>query len=357
MKGTFINGISCISAQETAEGDFFLKTPISYFSSVIKAHKTNYKKYIRPAAMRRMSQSVKMGVAASHMALEDAKITKPDAILTGTGRGCRQDSESFMESVIYDNESFLTPLKFIQSTHNSVGGRIALELESHVYNLTYVQNDVSFQSALMDAHLLLQQDSEINNVLVGGIDELAKNSTELNKKIGQTKQEEEIHNLELLNTHSKGSLESEGASFFVLSKEKNQHSYAELLDVAIHNQSSLEDIQDSIQEFLAENDLETTEIDAVIFGYNGDSEFDSFYDVLQTGIFKDCQQLYYKHLIGEYHTSSAFAMWLAAKILKQQEVPNFLKLNEVTASKPIRKIVLYNQNLGRNHSFILLKIC
>lgn len=350
--------MSCISAQPTAaEEDFFQIEPISYHTPVFKAHNADYKKYIKPVAMRRMSQSVKMGVSAAFMALEEAAIKKPDAILTGTGRGCRQDSEIFLETILENNEEFLTPIKFIQSTHNTVGGRIALELDCSAYNFTYVQDAVSFESALMDAHLCILNDPEMNQVLVGGIDELAKNSVELHKQDGYIKQETEVHNLDLLDHKTNGTLASEGAAFFVLSKEKNEKTYAELVDAEIYNQASQKEMEQHIDRFLKNNNLSLEEIDVVILGNNGDLEFDFYYENLQNGIFKHTEQLYYKHLMGDHHTVSSVGVWLAAKILKQQLIPNFLKLTTKKTKKPFKNTLLYNQNRGRNHSLVLLSAC
>ena len=358
MKKSYLNGISCISAQPTAdEEDFFQTGPISYDTPVFKAHKANYKQYIKPVAMRRMSPSVKMGVSASYMALDDAGIKRPDAVLTGTGRGCRQDSELFLENLLENKEEFLTPIKFIQSTHNTVGGRIALELDCNAYNFTYVQDAVSFESALTDAQLMILNETNMKNVLVGGIDELAKKSMELYIRNGEIKQEQRIHNLDLLKSQTKGSLASEGAAFFVLSKEKNETSYAELVDVGIYNRASPKEMEQNIAGFLLKNKLQLKDVDAVMLGNNGDSEFDFYYETLQKNIFETTAQLGYKHLMGEHHTVSSAGMWLATKVLKQQTVPGFLKLNAVQTGKNIQNILLYNQNKGRNHSLILLKAC
>ena len=53
-------------------------------------------------------------------------------------------------------KNILTPTSFIQSTHNTVGGQIALELQCKGYNFTYVHGSNSFESALLDAKLQLE---------------------------------------------------------------------------------------------------------------------------------------------------------------------------------------------------------
>ena len=172
MSNCYINGIASITAQSTMDSDLFLDEIISYTESVFGSHDPNYKKYIKPSAMRRMSKSVKMGVTAASMALNNAGIDMPDAIITGTGMGCKQDSEDFLEKILRDDEQFLTPTLFIQSTHNTVGGQVALGLGCKAYNVTYVQGAASFEVSVMDAQLMLLEEPE-KNILVGGIDELA----------------------------------------------------------------------------------------------------------------------------------------------------------------------------------------
>lgn len=62
-----------------------------------------------------------MSSVASKYALQEAGIENPDAIIVGTGMGCSQDSEKFLKNVIDNNEEFLTPTFFIQSTQYGFG--------------------------------------------------------------------------------------------------------------------------------------------------------------------------------------------------------------------------------------------
>ena len=98
------------------------------------------------------------------------------------------------------------------------------------------------------------------------------------------------------------------------------------------------------------------EIDILVLGNNGDVNYDTFYDTLSSGIFKNTQHVYYKHLCGEFNTASSFGLWLASKILKTQTLPEIVKLNNLDISD-FKTILLYNQYRGENHSFTLLKSC
>ncbi|MFD2561937.1 beta-ketoacyl synthase N-terminal-like domain-containing protein [Aquimarina rubra] len=354
MSDCFINGIACISAQPTTDPDTFLEDIISYQESIFRSHDPNYKEYIKPAAMRRMSKSVKMGVAAASMALNRSGVEMPDAIITGTGMGCKQDSEKFLENVLHNDEQFLTPTLFIQSTHNTVGGQVALGLGCKAYNVTYVQGAASFETSVMDAQLMLSEEPN-RKILVGGIDEVAKNSTLLHKLDGQIK-EDTTDVINLLDSDTSGTVASEGATFMVLGGEKTDKSLAKIVDVETISAATPDEIKKDIEKFMKRHKLSADDIDAVVLGNNGDVTYDNYYKNLQSSIFSNIEQLCYKHLIGDYHVASSFGFWIGCKIFETDQVPAILKVNNVTANK-YENVLLYNQYLGKNHSIALLQRC
>lgn len=352
MKKVYVNGVGSISAQKTFDNSEFLNDIADYDDQVISVVNPNYKDYIPPAAARRMAKGIKMGVVASKIALNDADLEQVDAIITGTGMGCVRDSEKFVSAIIDDDEQYLTPTSFIQSTHNTVGGQIALELQCKGYNFTYVHGSNSFESSLLDAKLQLSLD-EAKNILIGGVDELGDHTVAIHKIINHIRPEP-IKSSELLNSKSEGAVFGEGANFFILSTEKQANSYAEIVAVEIYN--SLPEIESSLKSFLATNKLSIEDIDAVVLGNNGDIKYDNFYDILSTKIFTGTCQVYYKHLSGEFMTASSFGFWLASKIIKTQHIPDVVKLNKCSRSS-IKNVLLYNQYRGENQSFVLLKQC
>ncbi len=355
MKKVYINGTGCISAQETFENTTFLEEIKAYNDVVIKAVDPNYKEYIAPAAARRMAKGIKMGIVASKLALEEAHLANVDAIITGTGLGCGRDSEKFLNAILDNDEQYLTPTAFIQSTHNTVGGQIALEIGCKGYNFTYVHASVSFESALLDAMMQLQT-NEANSVLIGGVDELADKTVEMHKMVGFIK-ETPLNSLELLQSTTTGSIASEGASFFVLENSKTASSYAEVVAVNTINTLAVDDVEAALIEFLNEQQLELSSIDAVVLGANGDVEFGTYYQNLSNGILAELPVLTYKQLSGEFYTASSFGCWLAAKILKTKTIPESVVQQNKPISSELNTILLYNQYRGENHSFTLLKSC
>jgi 3-oxoacyl-(acyl-carrier-protein) synthase len=343
--------MACVSAQDTSGSEFDFEKCGVLQESVVPVYKPEYKSYIKPAMIRRMSGGVKNAIVSSSIALNEAGISEPEAIITGSGMGCLKDSEKFLESIINNDEQYLTPTSFIQSTHNTVGAQIALALECKSYNVTYVHQANSFESSLIDTMLMI--DEGATPVLVGGVDEIGPHSTRFHKLVGHIKEKETLQN-GLLNSGSEGAVFSEGAQFFVIGEKETDKTRARLEDVAIYDHLKKDEVESSLHRFLNENKLQVSDIDMVVLGINGDIRFDDYYHGLRDNIFASTLQIYYKHLSGEYNTASAFGFWTACKLLESQSVPEILKLNHIETGS-IYNVLLYNQYLGKSHSFTLLK--
>lgn len=339
MKSVYIHSVASISAQNTFESESLLFDIKQLPEKKAEVMHPNYKETISANALRRMATGVKMGIAAAYKALKIANLQQPDAILTGTGMGCIEDTEKFLNTIIANDETHVTPTSFIQSTHNTVGSQIALSLQCKAYNNTYVHGALSFESALMDACLLLQQD-EANHVLVGGVDELG------------TEFVDAVRLMEDCNPQGIKVPIGEGATFFVLSSQ-NQDKAVQLLDLESYSAIQQSSIVEKLMAFITRNQLNVSDIDVLMTGNNGDA-FDVFYDEVALG-FSEASQLAYKQLCGEYYTASAFGLFMAHVILKSQEIPMEMLQNAIN-KKPIKTILLYNQFKGRDHSFILLSI-
>lgn len=318
----------------------------------LKCTDPDYKEFINPGLLRRMSRVVKMGVYTGLSALKKANIENPEAIITGTGLGCIEDTENFLASIIRDKEQFLAPTAFIQSTHNTIGAQIALILKCNNYNFTYVNRNSSFEDSLTDAMMLLNE-GEVNNVLVGGVDELTDNSFIIMKRLGLYK---ELDGKKILGNTTTGAYAGEGAAFFVLDNIKD-NALCELKAVKTYNNFDDNDVTaEIIQKFLKDNNISNDEIDVLITGINGDCEYDSLYEKAFNVFGKDTSWCSYKYICGEYFTSSSFAFKISTDILKNQILNNEIQINKVSKNK-IRNILIYNQFRNKNHSLILLSEC
>ncbi|MBT2162773.1 beta-ketoacyl synthase N-terminal-like domain-containing protein [Zobellia barbeyronii] len=354
MKPVYINSVGSVSAQKTFENNEFLNEITDYNDTVIHVIDPNYKEYIPPAAARRMARGIKMSTVSSKNALTEAGIENVDAIIVGTGLGCIGDSERFVSDIIKNDEQFLTPTRFIQSSHNTVAGQIALGLGCKGHNFTFVHSAVSFESSLIDAKIMLEN-NEVNTVLVGGVDELVEHHVTTHRLIGHIKKKP-IALKELLQSKTEGMVMGEGSHFFVLSTEKSPSTYSELVAVKTFNTLSKERVEGKIVAFLERQHLSINDIDLVILGNNGDVNYDGYYEQLSTTLFNDTPQAYYKHLSGEFDTATGFAFWLANKILKTQNIPDVVKLNAIEPSN-LKTVLIYNQYRGENHSLTLIRKC
>ena len=351
MKAVYINGIGSVSIQDQYIFDFNFEN-VSELSDVNYAKHPSYKEMIPAAMIRRMAQGVKMGIYASQTALNDGEIELPDAIITGTGMGCLQDSEKFLRAIIENEEEFLTPTSFIQSTHNTVGSQIALRLGCKGYNFTYVNGANSFENALLDAKLQIENDEE-NTILVGGIDEISDYTLSLLKKIEVVKKE--TSEIDFISPTSVGVPFGEGANFLALSSEKKSNSYAEICDVFVQNKIDLTDLKPTVLSFLEANAIDLNAIDVLVLGRNADVNFNEYYSEIEQ-MFEDKSQVYYKHLSAEFDTASAFGVLVAAKVLKTQQIPNEILWNNVQNAQT-NYVLCYNQYRGKDHSLVLLKRC
>ena len=290
----YINGASCLSAQPTFPTPLFEDFLPSQPDEVLYAQEPSYKDYIAPNASRRMAKGVKMSIATATEALREAHITTPEAIIVGTGMGCVQDSEKFLKAMLDNHEQHLTPTAFIQPTHNTVAGQLALHWQCHSYNTTYVNGAISFESALLDATMQLEQQL-IANALVGGVDEHAPFFLQTQQLV-------------------KSNLMGEGAAFFALSAIPAQHTYAELVDISLRNEVTPDELPSWITDFLQHHALSINDIDII---FTGDP----------TPLPWQCPILSYKNLCGEYFTASAFGLWYACHYLKEDKARRILLIN------------------------------
>jgi hypothetical protein len=326
----YIKGISAISPQESFGNNPFDGVTLSSTRS-FECKEPDYAEWIDPRAMRRMSKIIRTGVAAAALALKEAGIEKPDAIIAGTGLGCVTDTTQFLTKLIENKEEALNPTPFIQSTHNTIASQIALLLQCLGYNQTYSQRGFSFENALHDAVMLLTENPG-SNILIGGLDETTDVGTKIFDEIGFSKV-----------------TQGEGAVFFVLS-DSPTNAWAEIAGMrTIYKPKSSQEVTFQIKDLLDSSNTKVEDIDLVLLGACGDQKFDSLMNEA-AALFSNPRHLF-KKLCGEYATASSFALWLAAMAVKRNFNPNESK------NTSIKTVLIYNHYFNQHHSVILLKAC
>jgi 3-oxoacyl-[acyl-carrier-protein] synthase II len=350
----FIDGRCAVSPQNSFDRETFTDNIIQYGNTRIMKciEPPQYSKYIDPMASRRMSRIVKMSISAALKCLSEAGMTVPDAVVTGTGLGCMEDTDKFLRSLLMNKEGVLNPTPFINSTHNTIAASVAIVLKCYGYNNTFSHRGLSFESALTDSIMLLNEGTT-ENVLVGAADDATTDYFKITDRLGFWKKET-VDNLKLLNYNSKGSIAGEGTAFFLLSKNKTDRSIARILSVGTFYQpDDPAGIQRNITTFLNDSLGTSCLPDLIILGLNGDNRTDNIYYQLKNTIFRKKPCTYFKHLCGEYDTASAFALYLSTCILKDQKVPEIIRLDNIPV-KSINSVLICNYPGNSRHSMILV---
>src|SRR5690606_25154528 len=349
MKKIYIHSSCSISIQPSFRDDYFFEDLQEYSENGIEVIAPDYKEFIPPMQLRRMGKSMRMAVYASQKAIQKAENPRIDAVITGTGQGCLRDSEKFVEAMWDNDGAMLNPTPFIQSTHNMAAATVALALGCKGYNMTYTNDANSFEPAVLDAILYLNENPE-QQILIGGLDEISEKTMEFWSSAGYVNLENPKIPIDI-NSNSLGEVNAEGAGFFLASANKPEN-YLGVIS-AVETKFEVQNTEEFIQNFLEKNEISIGEIDAVILGYNGDSRYDGIYETISEGIFKENPQLMYKNVLGEFDTAMALAIETGLKVLKHQKIPEILQINH-SERDAYKNILIYNQRRGNNHSLIFL---
>lgn len=286
-----------------------------------KAVKPDFNKYFEAKSARRTSNILKMSLVSAYDALGDNR-EEISGIIVGTGLGCIGDSEKFLNSMIQFEEKSLSPTPFIQSTHNTIAGVIALKLQVHQYNFTYSERIFSFEWTLLDAMLQLNESSQSKRFLVGSADEVTPQTYEIAKSLGMYNDiDPESENMVL--QKSRNVAAGEHAAFFTLSN--GDASGTALNFVQMYFQKSTRDIIESLKKSLSAHGV--NQPDCIFVGINGHQAYDGVYDSLLEA-FPSSDQAYYKHLCGENLTAASFGLWLAVDCLEKRKAPDHICLKK-----------------------------
>lgn len=301
----YISAASTISHQPTFKNDGFSDkiVPLTGDSALIVP---NYKEYIDAGLLRRMSKILRMSVSAAADCLQQSGVEQPGAIIVGTGLGCLQDTEKFLNN-FQTIEGLLPPTSFIQSTHNTIAGQISLSIGNHGYNMTHTQNSLSFEHALIDAQLSIAEGAD--NILAGAADEFIDILTEIGAQLG---------------LETTVPLTS-GASFFTLSKQASDSALACIKDVEAIGM--VNDIEAALGNSLHKDS--TMLPDLVLYANPIGQQTDDFsIPAYFSGFDKAINCVNYAALSGLYPSNAAFAMHYAVdKIKNDASVKRVLVVN------------------------------
>jgi hypothetical protein len=345
-KSIFVRDAYCISPQKTGSISFFEEPSIIYTGNRYVAVEPAYGSSIPSGMLRRMGKAVRMGVGAG-LPLITAH-PDLDGIVLGTANGGLEDCLKFLNQIVDYNEGTLTPTNFVQSTPNAISGGLALMSKNTGYNVTHVHKGLAFECALADAMLLIRE-NRAASLLVGGVEEISDYNYNIDLLAGLFKSET-VTSETLLQSGTRGTVCGEGAAMFVIAESNGGENSAEIVDVDQVSFVNKEMLSEKLMYFLDSNETDAADIDGLVLGYSGDAETDFWYNDLLRRHFAEIPFFTFKNLVGDYPTSSSFALWMAIQIIAGRTVPG----QESSGQAP-RNVLIYNHYKGLQHGFILIK--
>ncbi|MFT3903047.1 MAG: beta-ketoacyl synthase chain length factor [Niabella sp.] len=340
----FIHQHICISPQQTTEEVNLTKITPSVKGKLFAIEPKL--DGVPPGMLRRMSKAVRMGLGAGMPILTHQNV---NGIIIGTANGGMEDCIKFLNQIIDYEEGMLTPGNFVQSTPNAIAGQLSLVTKNHGYNATHVHFGLAFETALLDAQMLLAENPE-DNYLVGGIDEISAYNYNIDLLAGWFSKD--VSNENLYSSGASTTIAGEGAAFFLVNNQPQQ-AIAGIKAIKTLHSTEPEQVQLALHTFLTQNDIRAENMIA-LFGENGDVRLNSFYEACEH-LIKDMPLAHFKHLCGEYPTASSFALWLACHMLQEQDLPaHFYKRSP---SRRFGQVMIYNNYQGKQHSFMLIEKC
>ena len=215
------DGISEISEFDTSP--FKPKT-----GGVIKEF--NAKEFIPISRIRRLDRASQFAIAASKLALEDAKFAVTDSncceigIILGSGFCGLANSEAFHRRQVLGGFLEMNPMLFPNTVPNAATGNVSIELGIKGVNSTVVQSYCTAEAAMIMACDLLA-DGRAEAILTGGVDELSeilfRSYSALNLLSIDHGEREMSRPYDLKRN---GIVLGEGAAILVLEREQHAHS-------------------------------------------------------------------------------------------------------------------------------------
>ncbi|ULQ54777.1 beta-ketoacyl synthase chain length factor [Flavihumibacter fluvii] len=351
IKPVYIRAARAICAQETFPQNELPDQLADATNNTLFYKHPEYSKYFTIMQLRRMSRITRTGLVAAIECLADAGIKKPEAIITGTGKGSITDTEKFIRNIQEFKEGTLNPTPFIQSTYNSLNGLISLHHDTSCYNTTFVHRGHSLELALTDAMLLFNEGS-IENALVGSFEEISPEHFIIKQKLGYWKKEP-VSCKELLAVETPGSIAGEGTFFFVLQKGP-EGAMAKLHAMRLLFEPTEEILTEAIKQLLEDHQLSSGDIDLVFLGDNGDIRHKGNYMAVAGMFSNEVHVQGFKQACGEFDTAAGFALWLAVLAAKNQRIYEGLTIRQ--GNRPSYKnILIYNNYNGQQHSIYLVQ--
>lgn len=254
--------------------------------------------------MRRLAPFIQNSIGTALRCLNQVGIHKPQAIITGTGKGCISRTENFLNDIIRYKETALNPATFIQSTYNTVNSQIAMKVGFNLYSNTYVNQGITLNNVLEDASMFLNEHPG-SIILVGTFED----STDLIRKLyNEAFQPPNVPAEKRIHFGS-------GISFFCLSGNKRNNSIRIMSFKCFHNFAEKDYLTQARQYF---SQLLHTPGTFYLFGANNADETERYFSTYHRSKWPESDNYStFKHICGEHDTADAFALFAGYRLLQR----------------------------------------
>ncbi|RYG06342.1 MAG: hypothetical protein EOO02_00910 [Chitinophagaceae bacterium] len=342
----YIHQTACISPQHTFGNNDVEEVVLSENNRLYAIEPSSSE--IPERVLRRMGKAVRLGVNSGMSLVKTTNAT--DGIIIGTANGGMEDCIKFLNQIIEYDEGMLTPTNFVQSTANAVAGQVGMMLKNKGYNITHVHRGHSFEHAMLDAVMQLNENKE-HTYLLGAVDEISDYDFNIDFLDGWFKTG--VASDRIYESDTPGTIAGEGAAMFIVSNEK-QPQAIKIEGISTITTTDHNLLKEQITGFKKKHGLEASPPQLVITGENGDSRMKQYYLNAEQA-FPQSTIARYKHRSGDYATSSAQALWYACEILRSQQVPTDM-IKDDRGVTNIKKCLIYNEYKTRQHSLILCSV-
>lgn len=344
VRSVYVGAAAQISMQTPLSEDWMRSPRCFDGQSYVPALDPDFKTFLSSLEARRMGKLLKRAVAVTETVLQASGTVCPDAVITGTGGGCMARTRRFLDALYQNGEQLLPPTDFMQSTHNTIGSLIGMRTKSHGYNATYAHEDISFDSALLDAWTQMQLGC-VNTALVGGYDE-GRPFGRPDRLCGET-------------------------AVAVLLQASPERAWCRLWGCKMLYAPSAAEAKEALTVLLRAAGTDLAGVDAVMTGLTGHPVVDQTYGTFLEPLFPDVPVLRYKHMFGESYTASGLGFYAAACCLKYGEIPAFLQTDAVSSNgvrplagrpssqgnRQLRRMLVCHMTGNKYYTLSLLESC
>lgn len=291
----YIKAATQISMQQPLS-EAWMTAPVEHTEPYVRSLDPNFRDWLNPLESRRMGKILKRALVTAQKVMHDSGVQQPDAVITGTGLGCIENTELFLDQLCREGEEMLKPTYFMQSTHNTISSLISIHDHLHGYNTTYSHKSVSFDSALLDAFTQLRL-GDIQTALVTGNDEMTPSYFSILQRAGYVGQP--------------GQVAAGEASVAMMLTTDPTDALCEVEEVRM----SVKDLQ-----------LPSSPVDLLVLGTNGVPQNDSLYQKVAQQM-PEVETFEYKRLFGESYTVSGIGVYAAAHLICKGRANRILFVN------------------------------